>query len=111
MLSQVIHQLKGKTLPNHIILLNIDRQSADSFEGSDGELVMSDDKGNFNYDLKDRKIVHNQEVEVSSSSLDDLGDEEEEVEEKKKFKKRKQVLNLLSQHQGMKKHIKFQISN
>ena len=75
--------IKGKTLPNHIILLNIDRQSADSFEGSDGELVMSDDKGNFNYDLKDRKIVHNQEVEVSSSSLDDLGDEEEEVEEKK----------------------------
>ncbi len=74
--------IKGKTLPNHIILLNIDRQSADSFEGSDGELVMSDDKGNFNYDLKDRKIVHNQEVEVSSSSLDDLGDEEEEVEEK-----------------------------
>ena len=54
----------------------MDRQSADSFEGSDGELVMSDDKGNFNYDLKDRKIVHNQkEVEVSSSSLDDLGDE------------------------------------
>ena len=43
---------------------------------------MSDDKGNFNYDLKDRKIVHNQEVEVSSSSLDDLGDEEEEVERK-----------------------------
>ncbi|MBE5661640.1 FKLRK protein [Staphylococcus sp. SS60] len=74
--------IKGKTLPNHIILLNIDRQSADSFEGSDGELVMSDDKGNFNYDLKDRKIVHNQEVEVSSSSLDDLGDEEEEIEEK-----------------------------
>ncbi|MFK3434192.1 FKLRK protein [Staphylococcus aureus] len=74
--------IKGKTLPNHIILLNIDRQSADSFEGSDGELVMSDDKGNFNYNLKDRKIVHNQEVEVSSSSLDDLGEEEEEVEEK-----------------------------
>lgn len=74
--------IKGKTLPNHIILLNIDRQSADSFEGSDGELVMSDDKGNFNYDLKDRKIVHNQEVEVSSSSLDDLGDEEEEIEER-----------------------------
>ncbi|MCG9811718.1 FKLRK protein [Staphylococcus argenteus] len=75
--------IKGKTLPNHIILLNIDRQSADSFEGSDGELVMSDDKGNFNYDLKDRKIVHNQEVEISSSSLDDLGDEDEEIEEKK----------------------------
>lgn len=51
-------------------------------EDNNGGFVMSDEKGEFEYKLKDRKIVHNQEIEVSSSSLDGLeeDDEEEEIE-------------------------------
>ncbi|WP_447083119.1 hypothetical protein [Staphylococcus aureus] len=74
--------VKGTTLPHQIILLNIDKQSVEPVEDNNGGFVMSDEKGEFEYKLKDRKIVHNQEIEVSSSSLDGLeeDDEEEEIE-------------------------------
>lgn len=76
--------VKGTTLPHQIILLNIDKQSVEPVEDNNGGFVMSDEKGEFEYKLKDRKIVHNQEIEVSSSSLDGLeeDDEEEEIEKK-----------------------------
>ncbi|PVW14438.1 hypothetical protein DDL17_16875, partial [Staphylococcus aureus] len=46
------------------------------------DFVMSKGDGTFEYPLNDRKIVHNQEIEVTSSSMDGLYDEEdEEVEE------------------------------
>ncbi|WP_174840708.1 FKLRK protein [Staphylococcus aureus] len=76
--------VKGTTLPHQIILLNIDKQSVEPVEDENSGFVMSNEKGEFEYKLKDRKVVHNQEIEVSSSSLDGLeeDDEEEEVEEK-----------------------------
>ncbi|MBE5673227.1 FKLRK protein [Staphylococcus sp. SS35] len=72
----------GTTLPNQLILLSIDKKDVSSVEDSDSSFVMSDDDGKFKYDLNGRKIVHNQEIEVSSSSSD-LGEDEddEEVEE------------------------------
>ncbi|HBC4174362.1 TPA: FKLRK protein [Staphylococcus aureus] len=69
----------GTTLPNQLILLSIDKKDVSSVEDSDSSFVMSDKDGKFKYDLNGRKIVHNQEIEVSSSSSD-LG-EDEEVEE------------------------------
>ncbi|MCD0822943.1 FKLRK protein, partial [Staphylococcus aureus] len=62
-----------------IILLNIDGKSADSVEGGYGDFITANDKGEFEYPLNNRKIVHNQEIEVSSSSPD-LGDDEEDEE-------------------------------
>lgn len=41
--------------------------------------VEANDKGEFEYPLNNRKIVHNQEIEVSSSSPD-LGEDEEDEE-------------------------------
>ncbi|MGF2904928.1 hypothetical protein WCN65_15250, partial [Staphylococcus aureus] len=41
--------------------------------------VFADENGRFEYPLHNRKIVHNQEIEVSSSSPD-LGDDEEDEE-------------------------------
>lgn len=72
-------KVTGTTLPNHIILLNIDGKSADSVEGGYGDFITANDKGEFEYPLNNRKIVHNQEIEVSSSSSD-LGDDEEDEE-------------------------------
>lgn len=72
-------KVTGTTLPNHIILLNIDGKSADSVEGGYGDFITANDKGEFEYPLNNRKIVHNQEIEVSSSSPD-LGDDEEDEE-------------------------------
>ncbi|MFK3266797.1 FKLRK protein [Staphylococcus aureus] len=69
----------GTTLPNQLILLSIDKKDVSSVEDSDSSFVMSDKDGNFKYDLNGRKIVHNQEIEVSSSSSD-LGDDEEDEE-------------------------------
>ncbi len=69
-------------MPNHIILLNIDGKSVDSVDGEGSSFITSKEDGKFEYPLNNRKIVHNQEIEVSSSSLDDLGDDEEdEIEE------------------------------
>ncbi|OSP21992.1 hypothetical protein [Staphylococcus agnetis] len=71
-------KITGKTLPNQTILLNLDKKSVDSVEG---DLVKSDNQGNFIYKLNDRNIVYNQEIEVTSSnfSLDlDLESENEE---------------------------------
>ncbi|HCT5856653.1 FKLRK protein [Staphylococcus aureus] len=72
--------IQGTTLPNQFILLTIDKKDVSSVEDSDSSFVMSDKDGNFKYDLNGRKIVHNQEIEVSSSDPN-LGEEDEEVEE------------------------------
>ncbi|HHV8921281.1 TPA: FKLRK protein [Staphylococcus aureus] len=75
-------KVTGTTLPNQLILLSIDKKDVSSFDSGNSELVMSEADGKFEYDLNGRKIVHNQEIEVTSSSMDGLYDEEdEEVEE------------------------------
>ncbi|MBR9431990.1 FKLRK protein, partial [Staphylococcus aureus] len=71
--------IQGTTLPNQFILLTIDKKDVSSVEDSDSSFVMSDKDGKFEYPLNNRKIVHNQEIEVSSSSPD-LGDDEEDEE-------------------------------
>ncbi|UWF56904.1 hypothetical protein NZD48_00660 [Staphylococcus hyicus] len=73
------NQITGRTLPNKTIFLSIDGKSADSVDAVDSQLVESDNDGKFIYDLKNRKIVYNQDVEVTSTSLD--FDLESEVEE------------------------------
>ncbi len=45
--------VKGTTLPHQIILLNIDKQSVEPVEDNNGGFVMSDEKGEFEYKLKD----------------------------------------------------------
>ncbi|SQE39897.1 exported protein [Staphylococcus aureus] len=72
-------KVTGTTLPSHIILMNIDGKSADSVDGGNSDLVFADENGRFEYPLHNRKIVHNQEIEVSSSSPD-LGEDEEDEE-------------------------------
>ncbi|PAM39638.1 hypothetical protein CEJ64_21760, partial [Acinetobacter baumannii] len=67
------------TLPNHYVLLTVDGKSADSVENGGLGFVEANDKGEFEYRLNNRKIVHNQEIEVSSSSPD-LGEDEEDEE-------------------------------
>ncbi|HDG5360153.1 TPA: FKLRK protein [Staphylococcus aureus] len=75
-------KVTGTTLPNQLILLSIDKKDVDSVETGDLNLVTANQDGKFEYDLNGRKIVHNQEIEVTSSSMDGLYDEEdEEVEE------------------------------
>ncbi|HDG2611778.1 TPA: FKLRK protein [Staphylococcus aureus] len=75
-------KVTGTTLPNHYVLLTVDGKSADSVENGGLGFVEANDKGEFEYPLNNRKIVHNQEIEVSSSSPDLSEDEEdEEVEE------------------------------
>ncbi len=75
-------KVTGTTLPNQLILLSIDKKDVDSVETGDFNLVTANEDGKFEYDLNGRKIVHNQEIEVTSSSMDGLYDEEdEEVEE------------------------------
>lgn len=76
-------KVTGTTLPNHYILLTVDGKSTDSVDGEESTFITSNDEGKFEYPLKNRKIVHNQEIEVSSSNpnLDDEEDEETEVEE------------------------------
>ncbi|SUK02495.1 Putative cytosolic protein [Staphylococcus agnetis] len=71
-------EITGKTLPNKTLFLNIDGKSVDSVDSVDSQLVESDNDGKFVYDLKDRKIVYNQDIEITSTSLDfDLESEEE----------------------------------
>ncbi|SGX42742.1 FKLRK protein [Staphylococcus argenteus] len=70
-------KITGTTLPNHYVLLTVDGKSADSVENGGLGFVEANDKGEFEYPLNNRKIVHNQEIEVSSSSPD-LGEDEED---------------------------------
>lgn len=72
-------KITGTTLPNHYVLLTVDEKSADSVENGGLGFVEANDKGEFEYPLNNRKIVHNQEIEVSSSSPD-LGEDEEDEE-------------------------------
>ncbi len=72
-------KVTGTTLPNHYVLLTVDGKSADSVENGGLGFVEPNDKGEFEYPLNNRKIVHNQEIEVSSSSPD-LGEDEEDEE-------------------------------
>lgn len=72
-------KVTGTTLPNHYVLLTVDGKSADSVENGGLGFVEANDKGEFEYPLNNRKIVHNQEIEVSSSSPD-LGEDEEDEE-------------------------------
>ncbi|HDE4716437.1 TPA: FKLRK protein [Staphylococcus aureus] len=72
-------KVTGTTLPNHYVLLTVDGKSADSVENGGLGFVEANDKGEFEYPLNNRKIVHNQEIEVSSSSPD-LGEDEEDKE-------------------------------
>ncbi|HGZ8670492.1 TPA: FKLRK protein [Staphylococcus aureus] len=72
-------KVTGTTLPNHYILLTVDGKSADSVENGGLGFVEANDKGEFEYPLNNRKIVHNQEIAVSSSSPD-LGEDEEDEE-------------------------------
>ena len=58
-------KVTGTTMPNHIILLNIDGKSVDSVDGEDSSFITSKEDGKFEYPLNNRKIVHNQEIEVS----------------------------------------------
>ncbi|HDT6958283.1 TPA: hypothetical protein QE924_000053 [Staphylococcus aureus] len=71
-------KVTGTTLPNQLILLSIDKKDVDSVETGDLNLVTANEDGKFEYDLNGRKIVHNQEIEVTSSSMDGLYDEEDE---------------------------------
>ncbi|MGZ1534309.1 FKLRK protein [Staphylococcus argenteus] len=73
-------KITGTTLPNHYVLLTVDGKSADSVENGGLGFVEANDKGEFEYPLNNRKIVHNQEIEVSSSSPD-LGEDEEDEDE------------------------------
>lgn len=73
-------KITGTTLPNHYVLLTVDGKSADSVENGGLGFVEANDKGEFEYPLNNRKIVHNQEIEVSSSSPD-LGEDEEDEED------------------------------
>ncbi|HCV1052418.1 TPA: FKLRK protein [Staphylococcus aureus] len=72
-------KVTGTTLPNHYVLLTVDGKSADSVENGGLGFVEANDKREFEYPLNNRKIVHNQEIEVSSSSPD-LGEDEEDEE-------------------------------
>ncbi|HHC5309731.1 TPA: FKLRK protein [Staphylococcus aureus] len=72
-------KVTGTTLPNHYVLLTVDGKSADSVENGGLGFVEANDKGEFEYPLNNRKIVHNQEIEVSASSPD-LGEDEEDEE-------------------------------
>lgn len=73
--------IKGKTLPNQAILLNIDGKSADSIESSSREPVISDQDGRFTYHLNNRKIVYNQQLDVTASNMNIDFESEEEVDE------------------------------
>lgn len=78
---------------------------------------MSKEDGKFEYDLNGRKIVHNQEIEVTSSSTEGLFDDEEDEEveeattEKLVLRKKVQKLKLHILLLDMKMPIKCLKSN
>ncbi|MBH4773797.1 FKLRK protein [Staphylococcus aureus] len=73
-------KVTGTTLPNQLILLSIDKKDVSSVDSEGSEFITSKDDGTFAYPLKNRKIVHNQEIEVTSSSMEGLEEEDEETE-------------------------------
>ncbi|SGW08074.1 putative surface protein [Staphylococcus aureus] len=73
-------KVTGTTLPNQLILLSIDKKDVSSVDSEGSEFITSKDDGTFEYPLKNRKIVHNQEIEVTSSSMEGLEEEDEETE-------------------------------
>lgn len=73
-------KVTGTTLPNQLILLSIDKKDVSSVDSEGSEFITSKDDGTFEYPLKNRKIVHNQEIEVTSSSMEGLEGEDEETE-------------------------------
>lgn len=73
-------KVTGTTLPNQLILLSIDKKDVSSVDSEGSEFITSKDDGMFEYPLKNRKIVHNQEIEVTSSSMEGLEEEDEETE-------------------------------
>ncbi|UXT30890.1 FKLRK protein [Staphylococcus aureus] len=73
-------KVTGTTLPNQLILLSIDKKDLSSVDSEGSEFITSKDDGTFEYPLKNRKIVHNQEIEVTSSSMEGLEEEDEETE-------------------------------
>lgn len=78
-------KITGKTVPNQIVSLTLDGKSVGSVEGENDGFVTASESGDFEFDLKDRKIVYNQKVDVSSSNLnfelEDEGSEDEMIEE------------------------------
>lgn len=72
-------KVTGTTLPNQLILLSIDKKDVSSVDSEGSEFITSKDDGTFEYPLKNRKIVHNQEIEVTSS-MEGLEEEDEETE-------------------------------
>ncbi|MCE5154275.1 hypothetical protein KJB58_07325 [Staphylococcus hyicus] len=73
-------KITGKTLPHQPVLLNIDGKSSGSVEDGDSGFTESDESGLFKFDLKDRKIVFNQKIDVSSSNFDIESEESSEEE-------------------------------
>ncbi|HEB2171115.1 TPA: FKLRK protein [Staphylococcus aureus] len=73
-------KVTGTILPNQLILLSIDKKDVSSVDSEGSEFITSKDDGTFEYPLKNRKIVHNQEIEVTSSSMEGLEEEDEETE-------------------------------
>lgn len=73
-------KVTGTTLQNQLILLSIDKKDVSSVDSEGSEFITSKDDGTFEYPLKNRKIVHNQEIEVTSSSMEGLEEEDEETE-------------------------------
>lgn len=78
-------KITGKTVPNQIVSLTLDGKSVGSVESENNGFVTASESGDFEFDLKDRKIVYNQKVDVSSSNLnfelEDEGLEDEMMEE------------------------------
>ncbi|MCO4365801.1 hypothetical protein [Staphylococcus agnetis] len=74
-------KITGKTLPNQTVSLTIDEKRLGSIEDVDSGFIKSDELGAFKFDLKDRKIVFNQKIDVSSSNFDIESEEESMLEE------------------------------
>lgn len=72
--------VSGYTQPNKAISIKIDNKDIVSLD-EDFEEVVSDDEGKFTYDLKGRKIVYNQKVDVEATAPLNLEEfDEEELE-------------------------------
>lgn len=74
-------KITGKTVPNQIVSLTLDGKSVGSVADENDGFATASESGDFEFDLKDRKIVYNQKVDVSSSNLNfELEDESSEDE-------------------------------
>ncbi|PCF41210.1 YSIRK-type signal peptide-containing protein [Staphylococcus delphini] len=71
-------QVSGYTQPNKAISIKIDNKDIVSLD-EDYEEVVSDDEGKFTYDLKGRKIVYNQKVDVEATAPLNLEEFDEEA--------------------------------